>query len=302
MPRYAFLYPLSAILLWSGNVIVSKLSASAIAPGAITFYRLLLAVGLLSLFVLKGTWANRREVLRQLPRLFLLGCLAMAVYQCLSYWAAETSSATNMAVLTALAPLLTLLLSVALLRERPTLGMLFGGALSLLGVAWLVGRGQPLQLWAGGVHLGDGLMLLASLLYALYSVLLRKWAIPLPAWQSTYVQALSALAVMACVFAGLPTGSARLNATTMPLILYAGVLASVLLPFLWIQGVAAIGPSRCSIFMNLLPLLTALLAVLMLGERLHGYHLAGGGAALAGVVLAQVWRRPLGRSGRLARG
>jgi len=54
-----------------------------------------------------------------------------------------------------------------------------------------------------------------------------------------------------------------------------------------------LGPNRCSIFINLLPLFTAVAAFLMLREQLHGYHLLGGAVTLAGVLLAQTVQRPL---------
>jgi drug/metabolite transporter (DMT)-like permease len=61
MKKSYFLFPFVAILLWAGNVVVSKLSARTIDPSAITFYRLLLAVALMSLFTLKPAWRNRQQ-------------------------------------------------------------------------------------------------------------------------------------------------------------------------------------------------------------------------------------------------
>ncbi len=89
----------------------------------------------------------------------LLGLLAMALFQCLSYEAAKTTTATNMAIMTALVPLLTMLFSVALLGETPTAGMASGGVLSFAGLVWLITAGHPSALLGGGVHTGDLLML-----------------------------------------------------------------------------------------------------------------------------------------------
>lgn len=289
----AWSFPFLAILLWAGNVVVSKLASGAIAPPAITFYRLVLAVLLMSCFVLRPAWRNRAAIKPQLARLALLGFLSMSFYQCLSYWAAATSTATNMSILTALVPLLTMGLSVWLLREAPTQGMVVGGIMALAGIVWLISRGFPAALWQGGLHTGDVLMLIASLSYAFYGILLRKWPLGLPAWQSTYLQALFALVFMLPMFWRVPAAQARLDAATLPLILYAGVFASVVLPVLWINGIRHLGPSRCSMFINLLPVFTAGLAIVLLGERLQAYHLVGGGLAVAGVLAAQLLRKPL---------
>jgi len=293
MPSLYSLVPLAAILLWAGNVMVSKLSARTIDPTTITFWRLVLAVALMTLFVLKPVWRNRAAIWPQLPKLSFLGFLAMALFQCLSYEAAKTTTATNMAIMTSLVPLLTMLLSVPLLREVPTVGMLCGGVLSFGGLIYLISSGNPAALLAGGVHVGDLLMLAAAFAYALYGILVRRWHVGLPSWQSTYLQAIAALVFMLFLELRLPLHAALPNRASWPLIAYAGTLASVVLPFLWMQGIKHLGPNHCSMFMNLLPVATAAIAVGWFGEHLHVYHLLGGGAALIGVLLAQTLRRPL---------
>jgi drug/metabolite transporter (DMT)-like permease len=291
--KLAFLYPFVAIVLWSGNVIVSRMSAHTIGPEAITFYRLLLAVLLMSTFVAVPAWRNRSVLWAHLGQFAILGFLAMCLFQSLSYLAAETTTATNMAVFTALTPLLTVALSAVLLRDAPTVGMVGGGILSLVGLAYLVSAGDPAALARNGVHLGDPLMFLAALIYALYGVLLKRWDLPVASWQSTYMQAICALTIMFPAFLATPAPMRSLNAETLPLIAYAGGLASVVLPFLWVRGVQILGPNRCAVFMNLLPVLTAVGAITLLGEPVRSYHVIGGSVALAGVVCAEVFRRPL---------
>ncbi len=295
MPKanLAVLCPFFAILLWAGNVIVSRLSAHSIGPQAITFYRLAFAAALMTPFVARPAWRNRAAIWPHLGQIGILGFLAMCLFQSLSYLAAETTSATNMAVITALTPLLTVALSALLLGETPSIGMIGGGVLALGGLVYLVSGGEPLILFTGGAHPGDALMLVAALVYALYGVLLKRWRLPIPGWQSTYLQALSALAIMFPAFLATPASLRPLNAETLPLIAYAGGLASVVLPFLWIRGVDRLGPSRCAIFMNLLPVFTAIGAIAMLGEPVRPFHVIGGGLALAGVGCAQLFRRPL---------
>ena len=67
-------------------------------------------------------------------------------------------------------------------------------------------------------------------------------------------------------------------------------VASIVGALSWMQGVARMGPSRMSLFFNLLPVLTAAIAAVVLGERLTSYHLVGGALTLAGVLLAELWR------------
>jgi len=120
--------------------------------------------------------------------------------------------------------------------------------------------------------------------------------LPITGWQSTYMQALGALAIMFPAFLATPVTLRQLNSATLPLIVYAGGLASVVLPFFWIRGVQQLGPNRCAIFMNLLPVLAAAAAIGMLGEPVRTFHVIGGGLSLLGVAAAQAFQRPLGRA------
>lgn len=289
-----FLFPLFAVLIWSINAIVSKLSAGAIDPAAISLYRWLLAFLVLTPFVLPGVCRNRQRVRQVWWQLALLGLLGMVLYQSLAYFAAHTVSALFMGILNALIPLLTVLLSVPLLRLAPTVGILLGSVISFSGLVWLVSAGEPQQLMTHGLGKGELMMLAASTSYALYGVLTKRWSIGLPNWQSLYVQVFFGLLFLTPNFLLAP--EVTLNLHNLPLVLFAGIPASIIAPFLWIQGVQRMGASTASIFMNLVPIFTALIAVLFLHEQLHSYHFIGGGMTLVGVVLAQRVKTPLRRA------
>ncbi|ENV10460.1 multidrug DMT transporter [Acinetobacter sp. Ac_3412] len=293
MFQKAYFYPLFAILFWAGNVVVSKMASHAISPVAITFYRLVLALAVMSTFVLIPVWNNRHTIKQYWKQLALGGFLSVSLFQFLSYQAASTTTATNMAIVTALIPLLTMILSSAMLKDRLSYGMLFGGALSFYGILYLLSHGSITDIWKQGVHLGDGLMLIAAVGYALYGVLLKRWKMPIPAWQSNFVQSSFAIVYVLPFFIFLPASQMQLNQQTIPLIVYASIFSSVLLSYLWIEGVRHLGPNRNSIFMNLLPLFTALIAVALLGEHLQMFHYIGGGLTLLGILIAQTLQKPI---------
>ncbi|MBP2167680.1 drug/metabolite transporter (DMT)-like permease [Erwinia toletana] len=289
-----FLFPLFAVLIWSINAVVSKLSATAIDPAAISFYRWVLALLTLTPFVLPGVWRNRQQIKQYGWKLLVLGLLGMVLYQSLAYYAAHSVSATFMGIISALIPLLTVLISLVLLRLAPTLGILLGSILSSGGLVWLVSEGQPRSLLSHGLGSGELMMLAASISYALYGVLTRRWAIPLPRWQSLYMQIVFGVLLLTPEF--LAAGDVSLTLHNIPLVIFAGIPASIIAPFLWIEGVHRLGANTTSMFMNLTPLFTALIAVLFLHESLSGYHYIGGGITLAGVLLAQRLRTPLRRA------
>ena len=290
----SFLFPLIAVMIWSINSIVSKLSADAIDPAAISFYRWLLALLVLTPFILPGVWRQRRQIKPHLGQLLLLGLLGMVMYQSLAYYAAHSVSALFMGIIGALIPLLTVLLSVVILRIAPTVGILLGSIISFAGLVWLVSEGNLPLLLSHGLGKGELMMLAASASYALYGVLTKRWAIPLPIWQSLYMQIVFGVLLLLPGFLFAP--DVTLNLHNIPLVAFAGLFASIIAPFLWIHGVQRLGASTTTIFMNLIPIFTALIAVLFLHEQLHSYHWIGGGLTLFGVILAQRLKTPL--SGR----
>lgn len=290
------LAPLLAVMIWAVNTIVSKLAAGVIDPAAISLYRWVLAGGLLGLVFGRSVWRARALVMRLLPKLFVLSMLGMVLYQCLAYVAASTTTATNMGIVISLMPLLAVVLSVLILREVITVGAVLGGLLSIAGLAYLLSHGDPAALLTAGVRLGDGLMLLASLAYAGYAVLLKKWKLPLGNWQSLTVQTWCAVPVLFVYY--LINGAPPITQAGLPLVLYAGIPASVLAPFLWMLGIARLGPMRTTALMNLLPVFTVAIAMAFLGETLHAYDVIGGVVTLLGVVVAQAIRTPLLRRDR----
>lgn len=287
------LFPLLAVLIWSINAVVSKVSATAIDPAAISFYRWALALIVLTPFALPGALRNWPAIRANWWKLMILGLLGMVLYQSLAYYAAHSVSALFMGILNSLIPLLTVLIGIFVLRVAPTVGIALGSILSLGGLVWLVSAGQPGLLLQHGIGKGELMMFAASASYALYGVLTKRWAIPLPNWQSLYVQIVFGVVLLLPNF--LMAHDVQLTSQNIPLVLFAGIPASIAAPFLWIQGVMRLGANKASIFMNLAPVFTAIIAVLFLHEQLHSYHLIGGGVALLGVILSQRLRTPLGR-------
>ncbi|MDF0733800.1 DMT family transporter [Pseudomonas entomophila] len=288
-----YTFPLLAILIWAGNTVVTKMSAGAIFPAEIGLYRWLLAGLLFTPFLLPQVWRNRAAIRPHLGKVFILGVLGMAMYQSLAYFAAGITSATNMGIILSLMPLMSLALSIAWLGQRLTFGALLGAVVSFIGVLEVVSAGQPAALLQHGLNRGDLLMLVATFAYALYSCLLKKWQLRLPPLQLLYLQILVAILVLLPLY--LVSEKTGLTARNIGLVLYACVLASMIAPLFWMQAVQRLGPSRTTQFFNLLPVVTALIAALVLGERLAGYHLYGGLLTLAGVILAERWTTPLRR-------
>lgn len=279
-------FPLIAILIWAFNTIVSKLSAGAIDPGVISFDRWLLAGLVMTPFMVQKVWANRAAVVSYLPKIIVFSFLGMVLFQSLAYYAAASTSATNMGLIGSLMPLNTMLFSTLLLKERPTTSLIVGAALSMFGILILVTKGLPFNLMNQGIAIGDGLMLIGTIAYGAYSVLLRKWAVPLPPWQMLYMQIMLAALMLLPVY--LLSPHSPITPENLPLVLFAGIFSSIIAGFFWMQGVVHLGANRAMLFMNLLPVFVALFAVVALNEKLHAFHIVGGLVTLSGVLLAEL--------------
>ena len=288
-----YAYPLLAIFIWAGNTVINKLAVGAIFPAEIGFYRWLLAGVLFTPFMLKPVIAHWPSIRPNLGRIFVLGVLGMAVYQSLAYFAATLTSATNMGIILSLMPLMSLAMAIISLGQRLTAGALAGAVLSFAGVLVVVSSGSLGILLEHGVNLGDAMMLVATLAYAIYSTLLKKWQLRLPPLVLLYLQVLVAIVVLFPLFVASPKTGLTLH--NIPLVLYACLLASMVAPLAWMQAVVRLGPSRTTLFFNLLPLITALIAAVVLHEQLALYHLVGGVLTLGGVVLSERWTMVLGR-------
>jgi drug/metabolite transporter (DMT)-like permease len=286
-----YLFPLLAVLIWAGNTIINKLTVGVIHPAEIGFYRWVFAAFILTPFLLMPTIKAWTVIKPHLGKVFVLGSLGMAVFQSLAYFAADKTSAVNMGIVLSLMPMMALVLSIMTLGQRLTYGALFGSLLSFIGVLWVVTSGDVFAIVYQGINLGDGLMLMATFAYALYSALLKRWKIPFSAMQLLYLQVLVAIVVQLPLF--LTSPGYGLNTGNISLVIYACLFASIAAPLAWMSGIKHLGPSRNSIFFNLMPILTALIAMLVLGESLHAFHYVGGAITVLGVVLSERWNRTI---------
>ncbi|MGF1874657.1 DMT family transporter [Photobacterium frigidiphilum] len=280
-----YLLPLLTVSIWAGNAIVNKLSFSVIDPGAIAFYRWFFAMLVLTPFLAKSIWQHRKTIKPYLPKLAFLSLLGMVLNQSLGYFAAATTTATNMALIISLVPLISMFLSVPLLSQRLSPLAIVGAILSLGGLVLMLSHGNLNQLAAQGITQGDGLLLIAAFVYALYCVLLKRWQMPLTNWQSVYVQGVLAVIMLFPMF--LNSERMAITAEAFPLVMYAAMLGSLIAPWCWLLGIQRLGADRTAMFMNLMPVITALIASVVLNEQLESYHYIGGVMVLSGVALAQ---------------
>ncbi|MCT8089393.1 DMT family transporter [Acinetobacter sp. ANC 4216] len=282
---WAFTLPLLAVLIWSMNITVTRYVADYISPVSISFYRWLVAFLVLTPFMLGKVWRERQLVLAHWKQLAVLGAFGMVLYQGLGYSAAHYTTATNMGIINAFIPVFTIFVSMLMLKDIPNRFAVVGSMLSFAGLLYVMAQGNFSQLVQSGGHLGDVMMVLAVFFYAFYGVFLKKWQLQIPLLISLYVQIIFALLyhLPFVLYLGLDA----IDQHNVSSVLYAGIFPSLIAPLVWMLAVQIIGPNRTSIFMNLMPVCTAIIAKLWLGEAWTIYHSIGGLVILSGILLAQ---------------
>ena len=282
---WALALPLLAVLIWSMNVAVTRYVVDYISPVSISFYRWFVAFLILTPFMLAKVWRERQLVLQHWKQLAVLGAFGMVLYQGLGYSAAHYTTATNMGIINAFIPVFTIFVAMFMLKDIPNRFAVVGSLLSFLGLIYVMAQGDLLNLIQSGGHLGDAMMVLAVFFYAFYSVFLKKWKLQIPLMISLYVQIFFALLYHLPFVLWL--GLDAIDQQNVASVLYAGIFPSLIAPLVWMLAVQMIGPNRTSIFMNLMPVFTAIIANIWLAEAWTVYHSLGGVIILLGILLAQ---------------
>ncbi|WP_218758514.1 DMT family transporter, partial [Vibrio parahaemolyticus] len=281
-----YLLPFFTVMIWGGNSIVNKMAASTIEPSAMSFYRWFVAMVLLTPFCLPAVIKQRHLIRPYLTKLAFLALLGMVLNQSLGYYAGLTTTASNMALITSLVPLISVFLSVPLLGKSVSMLSIVGGVISLGGLAFMLGHGDVTYFLHQDMTQGDSLMLLAALVYAAYCVLLKRWKMPFNSLTLVYMQGFFSVIMLTPLW--LSSEQLLPSQDALPLIAYAGIAASIFAPLMWVKAIDLIGADSSAMFMNLMPVVSVALASTLLGEEIHVYHIIGGLMVISGVILSQI--------------
>ena len=281
-----YLLPLITVFIWGGNTIVNKMAADQIEPSAMSFFRWFIAILILTPFCLKSIINARYSIKPYLGKLAFLALLGMVLNQSLGYYAGLTTSAANMSMISSLIPLFCIFLSQPLLGKKISAIHIIGALISLVGLSFMLGKGDVFFIFHQAITLGDGLMMVASIVYATYCVLLKRWKMPLTTWQLIYMQGLFSV-VMLCPL-WLTSEHLAPSPASLPLIAYAAIAASIIAPWMWIKTIDIIGPDTTAMFMNLMPIIVLTMAIFFLDDQLYSFHIEGGLLVITGVMLAQI--------------
>ena len=276
------------MLMWGGNAVASRLAVGKVSPMTLTFLRWTLPVALLGVALHQQLLAHRQALAERWPLVLLMGTLGLTVFNALMYVAAHHTTAVNITILQGSMPVLVLVGALLFYGTRIRGWQIIGMAVTLLGALLVATRADPATLTSLSFNIGDLWMLAACGLYAGYTVALRTRP-PVPGL--VFFAALAGVALLTSVpLMAYEIASGTVTWPTLHgwlIVLYVRLFPSFVSQVLFMRGVELIGPGRAGLFVNLVPIFGALLAVVILGEPFAAYHAVGLALVLGGIWLAE---------------
>ncbi|MGE5337292.1 MAG: DMT family transporter [Gemmatimonadota bacterium] len=276
-------------LFWAGNAVFARLLVGQFPPLALSFLRWLVALAIFLPFAWRALLAHRQALAAEWKTIALLGVLGVGCYNTFQYLAVQTSTALNVTLIASSTPIFILSVGAFFFAERTRGAQWLGAGLSLLGVLIVLTRAEPANLLRLSFVPGDLIMLGANLTWTFYTWLLRKHRPDLPFAPLLAVQMMVgviAIAPLAAAESLLGTASIQWNATTVLVLLYVALLASIVSYSCWDLGIKRVGAVIPVYFANLTPLFAAGLSTVLLGEAPHLYHAVALALIVAGIHLA----------------
>jgi drug/metabolite transporter (DMT)-like permease len=252
-----------------------------------TFYRWFFALLILAPFALPQVRREWPIVRRNLRTLLLLGAVGVGTHNALTYLGLNYTTAINGLMLNSFIPVMIIALSWIFLRQRLSPLQLAGVVVSLCGVLTILAGGSLAKLASLSLNRGDLLIVVAMLMWSVYTIGLR--------WRPVGLSTLTFLFVIACVgdLAVLPLylaemvlgASVTFSWLNLAAILAVSLFSSVLAYVFWNRGVEQVGANVAGLFVHLMPVFGTILAWILLDERLRVFHIAGIALILSGIYV-----------------
>lgn len=279
-------------LIWGGNAVASRMAVGHVSPMMLTALRWIFTLLIMTALAGRAFRQEWPEIKANAGWLILMGIIGFTGFNALFYLSGQYTTAVNIGIIQGSIPVMVLIGTLLAYRTRITGLQLIGIAVTLLGILLLATRGHPEHLLSLAFNFGDLLMLIACLGYAVYAVALqeRPRISPQPFFLSLSAVALvSSLPLLAAEIA---SGAALWpDAKALAIIAYVAILPGFVAQLLFMRAVEMIGPGRAGLWVNLVPVWSAILGPVILGEIFAWYHAAALALVLSGIAVAESRRR-----------
>ena len=285
----AYIYLLLTVTFWAGNFIVGKYASYyEVPPFSLNFYRWFFAWLILAPFTIPEI-LKHKEYIKQNYKLFLiLGVTSITVFNSIVYYSLNFTQVISGVLMISTIPVMIMLFSSLLKIEKTNTFQIFGVLFSFTGVILIITKANVEILKNLDFNKGDITMVIAMFSWALYSALLKKQTHKLSQLSLLEVIITFGLIFLIPIYLVEYQLGYRIN-LEKPFILILGYV--VLFPglasfMLWIKGISMIGANRSGVFLHLMPILSAIMAMIIFKEKFMIYHMLGAIFIITGIFLS----------------
>lgn len=285
--KWGYLCALTAIFLWSWNVVISRYLSDAVPPIQISFFRWLIAGIFIIPFTVHEIYASR-HIIRQHIKILLIISLGLAFMNNFIYLAGKSISAVNMSLLGTFGPIFFIFLSSIIFKTHLSIRQTVGFIIALVGVVWVISEGNINYLINFKFEAGDLWMLGYALFFSIYGLAQR--------YRPTQISQLGLLSIT--IIIGLimllpfflsslqQYPLSNIDATGWSIFAFLGIVNSVIGYLAWNLALDKLGNFESNLFYYTMPLFSCIEAYLFLGEQLYSAQIWGAVIVISGIYFA----------------
>ena len=285
----AYILLVLATMFWSGNFIVGKFATLfEIPPLTLNVLRWISVWFILIPFTYKEIYNNLPSIKKNWLVISFMGVITISTFNSVVYFALNYTQVINAVLVLAAIPAATIVLSSLMKIEKTNIFQLFGLLLSIIGIGSIISNGDIQKIIFLNFNNGDLWMLVCVFTWALYSTLLKKHKFKFS--QFTLIQLMVSVGILFLIpqfFYEKVIGlEVNLNKAFFLILFYVVVFPAIAAYYCWQKGVEIIGPNRASMFIQLMPLFSAVMAIIIFNEKFELYHFAGAAFIVSGIYLS----------------
>jgi len=285
----AYVLLVLAVFFWAGNFIVGKFATLfQIPPLTLNVFRWISVWLILMPFTYKEIYKNLPYIKRNWVVISFMGIIIISTFNSVVYFALNYTQVINAVLMLAAIPAATIVLSSLMKIEKTNIFQLIGLLLSIIGIGSIISNGDIQKIVSLSFNKGVLWMLVCVITWALYSTLLKKHKFNFS--QFTLIQLMVTVGILFLIpqfFYEKSIGlEVNFNKAFFLILFYVVVFPAIAAYYCWQKGVEIIGPNRATMFIQLMPLFSAVMAIIIFNEKFELYHFAGAAFILSGIYLS----------------
>jgi len=276
-------------IFWSGNFIVGKAASTYdIPPFSLNFYRWFFAGLILFPFTIKELIAKKEYILENIGFFTILGITSITIFNSIVYYSLYYTQVISGILMISTIPVWIIFISSILNIEKTNIFQIIGVIFSLTGVIFIITKADLEIIKNLDFNKGDLSMVVAMFSWAVYSALLKRKKYEISQVTLLQVVIITGLIFLTPIyFIEMYMGNVIVMGIpfvlTLTYVVFFPGLASF---FFWIKGISIIGANRAGVFLHLMPIFGAIMAMLIFNERFMFYHIFGAIFIIAGITLS----------------